>query len=122
MEETRRLLRREQTEAEVVLWESLRGSRLADKKFRRQYSVGYFVLDFYCPAERLAIEADGAVHDSMEAQEYDFYRSEALESLGIQVLRFRNEQILRELPEVLKRIKEHLNNNNNNTSPQPFPF
>ena len=118
MEETRRLLRREQTEAEVVLWESLRGSRLADKKFRRQYSVGYFVLDFYCPAERLAIEADGNVHHSAEAQQYDAYRTEALNGLGIKVMRFQNEQILRQLSGVLKTIKDYLNNT---TSPQPSP-
>ena len=107
MEETRRLLRQEQTETEAVLWEELRGRRLGNRKFRRQYSVGYFVLDFYCPEERLAIEADGNIHDSPEAQSYDTHRTNAISELKIRVIRFRNEEILNDLPRVLKQIKQH---------------
>lgn len=108
MEVTRRLLRKEQTESEDALWEVLRNRRFENLKFRRQYSAGYFVLDFYCPQEKLAIEVDGSVHDSIEAQRYDAYRTETLNGIGIQVVRFRNEEILKNLPQVLTRIKSFL--------------
>jgi very-short-patch-repair endonuclease len=107
MEETRRLLRREQTQAEEVLWGVLRGRRLENRKFRRQYSVGYFVLDFYCPEERLAVEVDGNVHDSDEAQAYDSHRTEAIKGLEINVIRCKNEEVLGDLSTVLKKIKSN---------------
>ncbi|WP_428664253.1 endonuclease domain-containing protein [Runella sp.] len=110
MEVTRRLLRNEQTESEDALWQVLRNRRFENIKFRRQYSVGYFVLDFYCPQEKLAIEVDGNVHDSIEAQQYDAYRTEALNGIGIQVVRFRNEEVVNNLPQVLTRIKSFLKN------------
>lgn len=67
----------------------LKGSQLAGRKFRRQHSVANYILDFYCPSERLAVELDGAVHDSFEAQEYDRERDLFLEQFGIKVLRCR---------------------------------
>lgn len=66
----RKALRHNLTPAEAKLWTLLKGSQLAGRKFRRQHSVGNFILDFYCPSERLAIELDGAVHDSDDAQAY----------------------------------------------------
>ena len=109
MEEARRLLRKDQTQAEEILWDALRNRRLENKKFRRQYSVGNFVLDFYCTQERLAIEADGSVHDSRESQQYDMHRTEAINDIGIKVIRFKNEEILNDLPKVLERIKSFFN-------------
>ena len=83
----RKALRNHLTPAEAKLWTLLKGSQLAWRKFRRQHSVGSYILDFYCPSERLAVELDGAVHDSAEAQAYDRERDLFLEQFGIKVLR-----------------------------------
>ena len=64
----RRELRHNLTPAEAALWKMIRGSRLDGRKFRRQHSVGLYILDFYCPAEKLAVELDGQVHSSGQAQ------------------------------------------------------
>ncbi|KAB7733035.1 DUF559 domain-containing protein [Rudanella paleaurantiibacter] len=106
LKEIRQSLRNEATEAEEALWACLRRSQLAGRKFRRQHSVGYFVLDFYCPSERLAIELDGSVHDEIAVQAYDEERQQAIESLNIRVLRFRNDEVLHHVDSVLMRIRQ----------------
>jgi len=88
--ERRVKLRREQTEAERLMWEKLRGSRLGGFKFWRQYGVGPYVLDFYCPARRLAVELDGAQHGEAEGRTHDANRTYVLGQLRIRVLRFWN--------------------------------
>lgn len=103
VERVARELRREMTPAEKKLWNALRKQRLADLRFRRQHPVGRFVLDFYCPATKLGIEVDGGVHD--EQIERDRVRTMALESAGYTVLRFRNDEVLNDLPSVLRRIE-----------------
>jgi len=100
---TARGLRRDGTAAESVLWEALRGNRLDGLKFRRQHAVGRFVLDFYCPALRLAVELDGRIHDKQG--ERDAARTSELESHRCRVLRFRNEEVFDDLPSVLHRIR-----------------
>ncbi len=90
----RRALRRGSPDAERVLWEILRGRRLAGVKFRRQHSVGPYVLDFYCSAASLGIEADGGQHFTEEGQARDGARSAYLEAQGIAVLRFTDREIL----------------------------
>ncbi|MEM8556988.1 MAG: endonuclease domain-containing protein [Bacteroidota bacterium] len=90
----RRDLRNHATPAEAALWKMLQKRGVADRKFRRQHSIGRYVLDFYCPAERLAIELDGGVHDDPTRAAYDAERQDILEAFGIQVLRFRNEEVL----------------------------
>ncbi|GAB3552261.1 endonuclease domain-containing protein [Spirosoma fluminis] len=102
----RQALRNDATPAEQVLWGYLRGSQLGGRKFRRQHSVGFFVLDFYCPAERLAVELDGAVHDKPDARTYDEERQQAIESLGITVLRFPNDAVFRSVDQVLQTIQQ----------------
>lgn len=77
-EPKRRELRRAETRAEALMWEHLRSNRLANAKFRRQYSVGFYVLDFYCPEVQLAVELDGSSHDGEEAQTYDAERQSPL--------------------------------------------
>ena len=84
----RRELRNQLTPAEAKLWDYLRDKQLAGRKFRRQHSVGPFILDFYCPKEHLAIELDGQVHCSISAREYDRERDIFLAYFGILVLRF----------------------------------
>jgi very-short-patch-repair endonuclease len=102
--EKRRLLRQNQTKAETLVWQKLRNSQVEGCKFRRQYSVGCFVLDFYCPALRLAIEIDGESHNSEEAAVYDRDRQALVEALGIRFLRFTNQDVYECLEVVIEQI------------------
>jgi very-short-patch-repair endonuclease len=99
----RRNLRREMTDAESKLWDRIRDRRLGEK-FRRQYSVTGYILDFYCPAKRIAIEIDGSQH--IENREYDDKRTEVLKMLDIKVLRFWNKDVNKNMEGVLMMIKE----------------
>jgi very-short-patch-repair endonuclease len=99
-----REMRADPTPAEEILWEELRSRTLNGLKFRRQHTVNAYILDFWCPACKLAIELDGSAHDTPEAQEYDAIRQQHLESFGYTVLRFRNEQVLEDTPGVLQQI------------------
>ena len=103
----RRELRHNLTPAEAKLWKMLQGSRLGGRKFRRQHSVGSYILDFFCSAEKLAIELDGQVHMSGKAQEYDYERKLFLEFYGIKVIRFENKWVFEEPEFVLDQIKSH---------------
>jgi very-short-patch-repair endonuclease len=98
-------LRRKLTPAEASLWKALKGSQFEGRKFRRQHSVGDYILDFYCPEERLAVELDGEVHRSDAAKEYDAVRREFLETHGIKVLRFENFMVFEEREFVLNTIE-----------------
>ncbi|MFN8536133.1 MAG: DUF559 domain-containing protein [Thermomicrobiales bacterium] len=101
-----RELRRRATPAEEILWESLRDRKLIGLKFRRQHGFGPFVLDFFSAAHKLVIELDGAIHDSQVEQ--DAYRTEYLAQYGYRVIRFRNEEVLHDLPSVLDRIRREV--------------
>ena len=105
--EVRQHLRNHATPAEVELWKLLRKRQIRRLKFRRQFGIGPYVLDFYCPELRLAIELDGAAHDTPEAILYDKERTAWLTGeFGIRVLRFRNEQVF-ETPEfVIEEIRK----------------
>src|SRR3989344_1264839 len=105
--ERRRELRKEQTQSEKLLWERLRNRKLGFK-FRRQYSVGGYILDFYCPEIKLTIELDGKQHFQKENLEYDKDRTDYLEVLGCTVLRFRNLELKENFESVIFRIKEFL--------------
>ncbi len=91
----RRSLRRTATPAEASLWQMLRRRQAGGWRFRRQHSVGRYVLDFYCPALRLAVEVDGAIHTRPNVAAYDAVRTAWLENLGIQVVRIPNHIVLR---------------------------
>ena len=101
----RRKLRKNLTPAEATLWKILKSGKLDGRKFRRQHSVGVFVLDFYCPEESLAIELDGEVHFNDLAEERDFKRKQYLNSVGIRVLRFENRFVFEDMEYVLHRIR-----------------
>ena len=103
----RRELRSSLTVAEARLWSCLQ-RRQFGWKFRRQHSVGPFIIDFYCPSARLAIELDGAAHDSDSAGRYDERRSQYLRRHGIVVVRFMNEDVLKNLEGVLAAIQKCL--------------
>lgn len=98
-----RRLRQSQTESERRLWRELRANRLAGIHFRRQQPLHGFIVDFYCHGARLAIEVDGAVHDSQK--EYDRERDAILHFHGIQTLRFPNDRVESDLPAVLNEIR-----------------
>jgi len=89
-----------------MLWKALQRSQLDGRKFRRQHSISNYILDFYCPSEKLAIELDGSVHDNFINQNYDSKRTEYLSELGITVLRFENNVVFQQLDMVLEAIKE----------------
>jgi very-short-patch-repair endonuclease len=101
-----RRLRRKQTKAEELLWECLRRKRLNGLKFRRQHPLGRYIADFYCPEARLVIELDGNVHGLKDQREYDEVRREIMEVHRIRVLRIENEEIERNIGNVLRRIAD----------------
>ena len=102
----RRKLRKHLTPAEAAFWNLVKNSRLDGRKFRRQHSVGHYILDFYCPAEKLAVELDGEVHFHERAIEYDRVRSLFMLHCGIKVLRFENRSVFEARTWVLNRIRE----------------
>ena len=107
LESFRKTNRNNSTSGEAFLWTLLKNKQLAGRKFRRQHSVGYYILDFYCPAEKLAIELDGAYHFSEEGKKYDEKRIKYLSSVNIRVVRFENEQVFNSPEGVLHEIKKH---------------
>ena len=106
-------LRAKQTDCEKVLWFHLRNRRLSGHRFLRQYSIGQYIIDFYCPKQKLAIELDGSQH--LERIEYDQCRSNYLQSLGLKVIRYNDTEVLRQLNSVLENISSYL-------TPPDLPF
>ena len=94
------------TQAETLVWSKLRAKQMCGYKFRRQYSVGVYVLDFYCPTLKLAIEIDGDTHFQTGAKISDLSRQDFIEKFGIRFLRFTNQQVSKNLEGVLARIKK----------------
>jgi Uncharacterized protein conserved in bacteria len=92
------------TKAEALLWEELRDRRLNGYKFRRQHPIAGFIVDFYCPEVKLAIEVDGSVHREPGQADYDRERSRILAETGVEVLRFWNEEVINGRPAVIERI------------------
>ncbi|BAQ60109.1 hypothetical protein GM3708_515 [Geminocystis sp. NIES-3708] len=107
--ELRRKLRNNATPAERKLWSALQGKKLDGFKFRRQHSIDRYILDFFCPTANLAIELDGDSHYTAEAMEYDNIRDNYLQSVGIIVIRYSNQEIYDNLEEVLENIRNYLN-------------
>lgn len=99
-----RLLRKKATDTERTLWRHLRNRNFAGYKFRRQHPLGSYILDFYSPAAKLAIELDGGGHNYRLRQAGDHMRSSVLADQGVTVLRFWNHQVRYELDAVLKAI------------------
>ncbi|WP_101445875.1 endonuclease domain-containing protein [Pontibacter ramchanderi] len=104
LKENRKNLRSHLTPAEAELWKHLKGGKLEGRKFRRQHSIGNYIIDFYCPSEQLAIELDGQVHHSAAATNADEIRDEYLNKLNIQVLRFENKEVFDNLDAVLQEV------------------
>jgi very-short-patch-repair endonuclease len=107
LKEKRSRLRKTLTPAEARLWTELKNSKLQNRKFIRQHSIEHYIVDFYCPAEKLVVELDGQVHFNTEAHESDTRRTGRLHELGFTVIRFENKLVFRYLPEVLAEIASH---------------
>ena len=101
-------LRRRSTDAEQLLWTLLRNRQLKGKKFRRQHPIAHYVADFYCHECKLIVELDGHHHKNPGAKKYDQIRTTVLNDLGVTVLRFWNDEVLKDPAGVLKRISDHL--------------
>ncbi len=108
MVERVRELRRKQTNAEAVMWELLRDRRFTGLKFRRQHQIGEYVVDFYCHDKKLVVELDGAVHAEPEQARKDKTRDAYLKSLGLTVLRIRNDELVSDPESTLRRIAAHI--------------
>ena len=102
----RRRLRSDATDAERKLWIILRNRQTAGLKFLRQYSIGSYILDFYCPEHRLAIEVDGGQHADRFSQQHDARRDGYLKALNIRVMRFWNNDVLQNIDGVGQKIRE----------------
>ena len=104
--EKSRNLRRNQTEAEKKLWAILRNRQLVGVKFRRQFPVGKYVLDFYSPRYKLGVEADGGQHYEDEGKYRDEVRLIGLSKLGIEILRVSDREILNHIDGVWELIQK----------------
>jgi very-short-patch-repair endonuclease len=114
-------MRREATDAEKKLWRILRGRRLAGFKFRRQVPVAGFIVDFYCVKQSLVVEADGGQHNDADHQRSDARRTVKLAELGIRVLRFPDDEVLKFPDAVAESIYAELTGENTEPSPLPSP-
>ena len=103
--EIRRNLRKNSTKEEDILWDYLRNNKLGFK-FKRQYGISGYIIDFYCSEKRLAIELDGEQHKNNK--EYDNIRTKLFEALDIKVLRFWNSELIKNLNGVIEKIKGEL--------------
>ena len=103
----RQNLRNNATAPEAILWRLLKGKQIDGLKFRRQFGLGPYVLDFYCPEIRLCIELDGDVHKSYEQSQYDEIRTRFIASNHIKVIRFENDVVYRNMEAIMEAIKEH---------------
>ena len=99
------------TDAEKVLWEHLRAKQLS-VKFNRQHIIGDYIVDFVCIEKKLVIEVDGGYHSEYSQIEKDEFRTQRLYDLGFTVLRFKNEEVLGNIFNVLRIIKSNLNHKN----------
>ncbi len=110
----RRNLRQNMTKAEVLLWLELKNKKLG-VRFLRQYSVDSFVIDFYSPEVKLAIEVDGVTHSTDKQKEYDIIRQDIIEKLNVTFLRFTNPEIYDDMHNVLEKIKMKIEDQKNKT-------
>ena len=113
LEANRKALRNNATEAEKILWQHIRNGKLLGCRFRRQFSVLHYILDFYCFDKKLAIELDGKQHYLIEGMMNDKEREAFLQAQGITVLRFENARVFGDLVGVLKEIRDWIEKNNN---------
>lgn len=108
--EKRRKLRKNSTNSEDLVWRYLRNRQVLGYKFKHQYSVDYYVIDFYCSEIKLAVELDGASHLSNEQKLYDLNRQKYLESFGIKFLRISDDELFGNPNQAFKKIEQTIKN------------
>jgi very-short-patch-repair endonuclease len=118
LKERRKELRSNSTSAEAILWVLLKSSQLCGRKFRRQHSIGNYILDFYCPKEKIALELDGDLHFRLYQLDRDEQRTKFLNEVGITVVRIENKQVFENQEAVLRYIADHFNNDIEFNHPQ----
>lgn len=96
-------LRKEMTDAEIILWTHLKGG-IQNLKFRRQHPIGLYIADFFCHKLKLIIEVDGSIHNLKKIKQYDKEREQYFIDLGYTVIRFSNKQVSHEMEFVLNKI------------------
>ncbi len=104
LKQRRRELRRNQTDAERALWAKVRNKQFFGIKFFRQCSIGPYIVDFYCPTAKLAVELDGGQHGRSDDMTYDAVRPEYLRAQGIDVMRFWDNDVLHDIESVLSNL------------------
>ncbi len=113
----RRALRNQPIPSEILMWSVLRGRKFMGYKFRRQYGIGRYIIDFYCPALQLAVEIDGASHTWPGAAERDHIRQQWIEKQGITVVRFLSSDVMKNLDGAVQRLEEVVKALMNNNPP-----
>tara|TARA_R110002012_G_scaffold42418_8_gene115496 strand:- start:44437 stop:44835 length:399 start_codon:yes stop_codon:yes gene_type:complete len=108
LKELARELRRNATKSEVRLWQKLKRDQMHGFDFHRQKPIDEYIVDFFCNRLRLAIEVDGYSHEILEVWERDVKKNNRLNELGIQVLRFSDAQVLKDMDNVLRVIEEYI--------------
>lgn len=109
LKKTRRKLRSNMTDAEQKLWHKLRKHQIKNTRFLRQYSIDRFVVDFYCPKYKLAVELDGGQHNDPQKKEQDLHRTLFLKQFDIKLIRFWNNQVLTNIDQVVEEISNNIN-------------
>ncbi len=99
-------LRRESTPQEIILWSKLKNRNFHNLKFRRQYSIGKYIVDFICLEKKIIIELDGWQHKEENQERYDEERSKFFKKCGFRILRFWNNEVNDNLNGVMLRIEE----------------
>lgn len=89
---------------EKLLWEALRNRKIGGLKFRRQFPFGRYIADFYCHEAKLIIEIDGISHEDRDQKNYDECRDQIMKINGLNVMRFKNDEIMNDLDRVLNKI------------------
>ncbi len=118
LKELARQLRNNSTKSEIKLWMCLKGKQMYGYDFHRQKPIDEYIVDFFCNKLKLAIECDGYSHEIVEIWEKDNKKTKTLKELGIEVLRFSDEQILKDIDNVLRVIEDYIERfEKNNTHP-----
>ena len=104
----RKTLRNNLTPAEATLWKHIKNKQIYNVQWRRQFSVGPYILDFYCPKAKLAIELDGKEHYTIVGDKYDCERDIFISSKGIKILRYENKDIWESIEQVIEEINKEL--------------
>jgi len=108
----RKILRAQLTPAEAQLWKLLKNKNLLGLKFRRQYSIENYIVDFCCPSQHIIIELDGEIHRNSVQSDYDFIRDQRLGELNYKVLRFENADVFRNPDAIIESVREITNKKN----------